>query len=101
MVMAMVSEEKLGIPLDSNPDRIFGSSDVGNVSFACPAFQPCLQVVEHGVPIHTREFASVMKTEKAHSILVIGANIIALDIAKIFSDEIRIRSMREDFNKVL
>lgn len=90
---------ELGVPLNGDPDRIFGSSDAGNVSFVCPAFQPCLQVVDHGVPIHTREFAEQMKTDRAHETLATGAKIIAFSIAKLFSDDDKIKSMKEDFER--
>lgn len=89
--------EELGIVVNGDSEKIFGSSDAGNVSFACPAFHPCLQVTEPDVPIHTRAFADAMKTERAHQALSDGAKIIALQIAKIFSDEEKVQAMQEDF----
>ncbi len=91
--------EELGIELNWDNDKIFGSTDCGNVSFACPAFHPCLQVVDHDTPIHTRKFAKAMKSEEAYTGLVTGAKIIALQIAKIFSDEEKIKKLKEDFLK--
>lgn len=91
--------EELDIPLNGDPDKIFGSSDAGNVSFACPSFHPCLQVVDEDTAIHTREFADAMKTDRAHEALVTGARIIALQIAKLFSDEERIRALKADFER--
>ena len=88
----------LGLPLNGDPSIIFGSSDVGNVSFVCPTFHPCLQVVDRGVAIHTRAFASAMKTERAHRALADGAALIACQIARIFSDPQRIRGLKEDFH---
>ena len=46
--------EEMGLTLNGNPEELFGSSDCGNVSFVCPVFHPTLQVVDKGVPIHTR-----------------------------------------------
>ncbi len=89
--------EELGIEVNGDSEKLFGSSDAGNVSFACPCFHPCLQVTDPDVPIHTREFAEVMKTDRAHERLVDGAKIIALQIAKIFSDEEKIAAMKADF----
>lgn len=91
--------EELHLPLNGNPERIFGSSDAGNVSFICPTFHPCLQVADPGVAIHTREFAQIMKTNRAHQALEDGAQLIAFQIVKIFSDPERIRKMKEDFLK--
>lgn len=88
--------EELEIPLNGDTEAVFGSSDAGNVSFVCPTFHPCLQVVKRGIAIHTREFAEAMKSERAHRVLADGAKIIAYQIAKIFSDEERIKAMRAD-----
>ncbi len=75
---------------------IFASSDIGNVSYVCPAFQPCLQVIDNAT-IHTREFERAMKTDKAHQSIVTAARIISWQIAKIFSDEEKIAAMKADF----
>lgn len=91
--------EELDLPLNGDTEKIFGSSDAGNVSFACPGFHPCLQVVDKGVSTHTREFAEAMKTERAHKALETGAQIIALQIAKIFSDETKIQALKADFER--
>lgn len=91
--------EELGVPINGNYNETFGSSDIGNVSFVCPTFHPTLQLVERGVAIHTREFAAAVKSEKAHQCIETGAKIIALQVAKIFSDEKRIAAMKEDFKK--
>ena len=57
--------EELDIDINGDHEKIFGSSDAGNVSFVCPTFHPTLQIVDRGVPIHTREFAQAVKTERA------------------------------------
>ena len=90
--------KELGLPLNGDPNGIFASSDIGNVSFVCPALQPCLQAVNEGVALHTREFAEAMKTDRAHQSLVTGAQIIAYTVAKIFGDEKRIQSLKADFS---
>ena len=89
--------EELGIDINGDHEKIFGSSDAGNVSFVCPTFQPTLQIVDRGVAIHTREFAAAVKTDRAHDTIALGANVIALQIAKIFGDENRIKQMKADF----
>lgn len=89
--------EELDIDINGDHEKIFGSSDAGNVSFVCPTFHPTLQIVDRGVPIHTREFAQAVKTERAHEVIALGANVIALQIAKIFSDENKIKQMKADF----
>lgn len=85
--------EELDLPLNGDTEAIFGSSDAGNVSFACPTFHPCLQVADQGVAIHTRAFAQGMKSQRAHEALKTGAKVIAYQICKIFSDESRVKAM--------
>lgn len=89
--------DELGIEINGDHDKIFGSSDAGNVSFVCPTFHPTLQIVDRGVAIHTREFAQAVKTPRAHEAIKQGAMVIGLHVAKIFSDEEKIRRMKEDF----
>ena len=88
----------LELDIQENGDRniIFGSSDIGNVSYSCPAFHPCLQVIDDA-PIHTVEFEQAMKTEKAHKALVKGANLIGLYITKVFNNQDAIELMKKDF----
>ena len=88
---------ELGIEINGDHDKIFGSSDAGNVSFVCPTFHPTLQIVDRGVAIHTREFAEAVKSPRAHDAIRQGAMVIGLHVAKIFSDEEKIRRMKEDF----
>ena len=97
-VMEEVYNE-LRIDINGDHDKIFGSSDIGNVSFECPAFHPTLQIVDRGIAIHTREFADAVKTQRAHDAIKLGAEVISLHITKIFSDEEKIKAMKEDFDK--
>jgi len=92
--------DELEIPLNGDPNAIFGSSDAGNVSFVCPTFHPCLQVVDRGIAIHTRAFAEQMKSERAHQGIVTGAKMIAYQTAKIFSDLHRIDQMKQSYNSM-
>lgn len=91
--------DELGIEINGDHDAIFGSSDIGNVSFVCPTFHPTLQLVDRGVAIHTRDFAAGNTGERAHKTIADGAKVIGMQIAKIFSDDDRIKAMKEDFAK--
>lgn len=86
--------EEFGLEEEGDVTSIFGSSDIGNVSFHCPAFQPCLKISDEDIPIHSRAFAEIMRTEKAHEALAVGAGILAKTVAKIFSDEKRIAELK-------
>lgn len=90
--------DELGLVENYPEGAIFASSDIGNVSYVCPAFQPCLQMVSKA-PIHTREFEHSVKTDRAHVSIRDAACIISWQIAKIFSDEEKIAAMKEDFTR--
>ena len=89
--------DELGIEENADPDKLFGSSDIGNVSFECPAFHPTIQIVDQGIPIHTKGFEAAVRSERGHEAIALGAKLIACDIAKIFTDEHRIAQMKADF----
>ena len=76
---------------------LLGSSDVGNVSYRCPAVQPTLKVVDEGIDLHTVAFEREMKSDRVHEGIGKGAQVIAYTIAEIFSDPARIAQMRADF----
>ena len=88
---------ELGIEINGDHEKLFGSSDIGNVSFECPAFHPTLQLVDRGIAIHTREFLASVKGDKAHQCIEDGAKLIAYTVAKIFTDEAKIQQMKADF----
>lgn len=86
---------ELGLDIIDSDDFLFGSSDIGNVSYKCPTFHPTIQLVERETAIHTREFEEKVKSQKAHESLQLGAEIIALDIAKIFTDEKKVARLKK------
>ena len=88
---------ELGLPSNGDPNKIFGSSDAGNVSHVCPTFHPCLQVSDQGVDIHTEAFAACMKTPCAHQVLETGAKLIAFFTSKIFSNDDLFHQIKSDF----
>ncbi len=88
---------ELGLEINGDHEKLFGSSDIGNVSYECPAFHPTLQLVDRGIAIHTRDFLDAVKSEKAHQCIAEGAKLIAYTVAKIFTDEERIAKMKADF----
>lgn len=90
--------EELRILENAPNDMVFGSSDIGNVSYVCPAFHPCLQITDEA-PIHTREFAEIVKSDRAHQAIGDGAAVIGLTVAKIFSNQQTVEEMKSEFQK--
>lgn len=68
---------EMGVTLSEAPGAA-DSTDVGNVSFRCPALQPVLDIAEgKKIALHTREFADLCLSPKAHDGLLLGARILA------------------------
>ena len=64
-----------------------GSTDVGNVSYRCPAIQPEMAITEKHLDLHTREFAAATTSREGHEALVRGAKVMAAICAKVFADK--------------
>ena len=78
-----------------------GSSDVGNVSYRCPAIQPELAITERKLALHTREFAAATMTDEGHAALVKGTKILAAICLRVFADEKLRLAMRDGFEAAL
>ncbi len=90
---------ELGVELDTGPNTPLGSSDIGNLSYRCPAFHPMISVADgdERLPIHTREFALCMAGEKTKWAIEKGAKTIATFIVRALHDEELRRSIKKDF----
>lgn len=77
---------------------VAGSSDIGDVSYRCPAIQPKLDISEgRAITAHTREFAAATTTEAAHKALAKGALIIARAVCETLADANLRAAMQADF----
>ena len=72
-----------------------GSTDVGNVSYRCPAIQPEFAIVKKHLDLHTREFAEATMSEEGHKSLLKGTEILAAICLKVIKD----KDMREKIKK--
>ena len=73
-----------------------GSTDVGNVSYRCPAIQPELAITSEKMDLHTREFAAATTNEEGHIALVKGAAIMTDIALKVLTkQEIRENILKE------
>jgi amidohydrolase len=74
-----------------------GSSDVGNVSYRCPAIQPMIAITDEFLALHTAEFAAATLKPAAHDALATGAEALVLLSLKLLRDEGFRRKVHEDF----
>lgn len=89
--------KELGINVDEKATESMGSSDIGNLSYSCPAFHPLISVSDKPVTAHTREFAACMETEKTKWAIEKGAKAITSLIVRSLEDEAIIKNMKKDF----
>lgn len=77
-----------------------GSSDVGDVTYHCPAVQPELDIsggVKHEA--HTREFAATTVSETGHEALATGAKVIAHSVLRVFTEPELREKMWADYKR--
>ncbi len=79
--------EEVGLsPTVSVPWERVGSTDVGDLSYACPTIHPEVAIIEEGVSCHTHEFREAAATEEAHEVMLRGAAALALTGADVVTD---------------
>jgi amidohydrolase len=76
-----------------------GSTDVGNVSYRCPALQPLISITREHYALHTPEFAAETIKPPAHAAMARGAEALALLALKLFNDGDFRRTVQEDFTR--
>lgn len=83
-ISRIMSEKGMEVSKVTQP---IGSTDVGNVSYCCPAIQPLLSITEEPLALHTSEFANATKKTQAYEAMLNGAEILTLLILRIMNDE--------------
>lgn len=93
--------DDFGIFPDEN-EEFHGSSDMGDVSYRCPALQIKLDV-SNGRKIrpHSRDFAEATATDAAHQALKLGAKILGRSALAVYRDEKMRESLNREFERVL
>ena len=78
-----------------------GSTDVGNVSYHCPAIQPKIRITDKPYATHTAEFREATQTPQAQQQMALGAIVIAQIVLEIFNNKAFRSKVRSDFEKAL
>ena len=76
-----------------------GSSDIGNVSYICPAFHPMMAIADHYFPLHTKEVADIMKSDSINEVISQGARVIGLFILKATENPELLKGIKQEFKK--
>lgn len=85
--------ETLGVMMHwADPNKLYGSSDVGNVSIKLPAIHEYLSITDDAsVQAHTSAYTEVSKSERANEVCILGAKGLAMTACEIlFSKEFQV-----------
>lgn len=74
-----------------------GSSDMGNVSYRCPAIQPLISISDKPMALHTVEMADAAILPAAHEAMAQGATALTLLSLKVFNDDAFRREVKDVF----
>lgn len=80
-----------------NSTEASGSSDIGNVSYKCPAFHPSIQITNKDIPLHTKEFAEIVKSKKSESCIINGAYIIIAFLSRLIENKELRKIIKNEF----
>ncbi len=78
-----------------------GSSDMGNVSYRCPAIQPLLSICDAPYALHTPEFRDETTKPPAHAAIADGAKLITALALRALTDEAFRSEVRASYDTAL
>ncbi len=78
-----------------------GSSDMGNVSYRCPAIQPLLSICDAPYALHTPEFRDETTKAPAHAAIADGAKLITALALRVLTDEAFRNEVRAGYETAL
>lgn len=82
----------------TEPDPVkAASSDVGNVSFQCPAVQAELALSDHEFPLHTEEMVRTVQDPHIIKPLALGARVIAFSMLRLMEHPDLLKEIKDEF----
>ncbi len=91
--------ENMGIDVDPEP-KIFGSSDIGNLSYLKPTICPVVKIALSGVELHTIEMAHASFSKIGHQGLISGTKAMAMTGFKVLTDNNFYNRVRTSFKRM-
>lgn len=88
----------LGLEITDLKNQAFGSSDIGEIDYICPAFHPTISIDEP-FALHTKEFANAMKSKKTHDAILKGGEIIVRFVINVFDSHKLLDDIKEEHRK--
>jgi len=74
-----------------------GSTDVGNVSYRCPAIQPEYAITKKNLSLHTREFAAATISDEGHEALLTSILALSEICLKVLTNDILRKEIKREF----
>ncbi|ERL24760.1 MULTISPECIES: M20 family metallopeptidase [Jonquetella] len=92
--------EALGEPVVwADPNGMFGSSDIGNVSLLVPAIHTYLSLEIPGCVGHTPKFCQAARSERGDRIAVLGAKALAMTGWQVATDGVTLQAARREYEE--
>ncbi len=98
--MARKYFEEMGLPVTPN-EGFIGSSDMGDVSYSCPAIQPEIDISGEPIEGHTRAFAAATLKPRAKKAMRDGAKIIGRCMLEVIADKATREKIRASYDEEL
>ncbi|MCL4459688.1 MAG: M20 family metallopeptidase [Chloroflexi bacterium] len=90
--------ETLGVAIQPfDPERGYGSTDMGNVSQIVPSIHPHIAIASEEVAVHSPEFAVAAISEEGQQALLLSAKAMAMTAIDIFTDAELLTSIKAEF----
>ena len=92
---------KLGAAIEHTGCEILpGSSDIGDISYVCPAIQSTFDICEgEQVGAHTREFAACAGSDQAMEKALLCIRGFAMTAAELLRNPENLTAIKEEFNR--
>ncbi|KAJ5815513.1 metal-dependent amidase/aminoacylase/carboxypeptidase [Penicillium riverlandense] len=103
----LAAMEKLDIPQYDNLNEVAPwlgsySTDMGNVTQACPGIHPCYWIpTDERVVNHTPEFTAAARTEESHQLTFATSKAMAATAFKVLSDDAFAKEVRNEFENTM
>lgn len=78
-------------------EKAAGSSDIGNVSYRCPAFHPSVAITHKDISLHTKEFADLVGSDASKKAITNGAKTILGFIGATLDDTDIIKEIKNEY----
>ena len=96
VIRSVLQELEIPFEEDNTPS---GSSDIGNVSYDCPAFHPMLATSDNYFTLHSKDMVDVVKSDKAKEIIDRGARLIGYTMLNLIENPDLMQQVKDEFIK--